>query len=314
MSQTYSYAFALVQRTKMGAAKLPYTLTVGLFFLWLFGNGAAINAAERTINSQDPALVLQAYLRATYARDFVDAYRVISSADRKVRDLNRYVQQRGPFNGFTLELARKLSESVEIKTVQRQETPILVQTIVKYKVPDPKKLSGLLLNWDPYRLNSLSAAERKQILDAIEKKARDGSLDMSEGEEKFELTKEGGEWRVFLNWAAGIKIPLRLDLSKSAGLDVTLSKSEIVAQPGDLFEVILRITNRTDQPVTARIGHLVEPNDVADYLDFVQCGFLLPATIGPAQQQEFSGTYLLRGTLPEGVRQLNLTYDFRLLK
>jgi hypothetical protein len=273
-----------------------------------------LSAAEPVVNFQDPTVVLQTYLRATYARDFLEAYRVISSADRKVRDLNRYVQQRGPFAGFTLELARKLSESMEINFKRRQDTPMRIQTVISYKVPDPKKVSPLLLNWDAYRLNSLAPEERKQILDAIDKKKHDGSLDMSEGEENFELVKEADGWRVFLNWAAGVKIPLRLDLSKSAGLDVTLSKSEIVAQPGDLFEVILRISNRTGQPLTARIGHLVEPDAIADYLDFVQCGFLLPVTIDPAKQQEFSGTYLLRGTLPEGVRQLNLTYDFRLLK
>ncbi len=117
-----------------------------------------------------------------------------------------------------------------------------------------------------------------------------------------------------MNWSAGVKIPLRLDLSKAADLDVSLSKNEIVAQPGDLFEVVLKITNRSTQPVTARIVHLIEPDASADFLDFVQCGFLLPVTIAPAKQQEFSGTYLLRGTLAEGVRQLKLTYDFRLLK
>jgi hypothetical protein len=285
-----------------------------MLFTSLLGAISITTAAERAINSHDPALVLQTYLRATYARDFIEAYRVISNADRKVRDLNRYAQQRGPFAGFTLEVARKLSESIEIKFKQRQDTPTRIQTVINYKVPDPKKVSPLVLNWDVYRLNSLAPEERKRILDAIDKKKHDGSLDMSEGEENFELVKEADGWRVFLNWAAGVKIPLRLDLSKSADLDVTLSKTEIIAQPGDLFEVVLRITNRTDQPVTARIGHLVEPNDVADYLDFVQCGFLLPVTIAPAKQQEFSGTYLLRGTLPEGVRQLNLTYDFRLLK
>ncbi len=290
------------------------SLTAGMLFTSLLGAISITTAAERAINSHDPALVLQTYLRATYARDFIEAYRVISNADRKVRDLNRYAQQRGPFAGFTLEVARKLSESIEIKFKQRQDTPTRIQTVINYKVPDPKKVSPLVLNWDVYRLNSLAPEERKRILDAIDKKKHDGSLDMSEGEENFELVKEADGWRVFLNWAAGVKIPLRLDLSKSADLDVTLSKTEIIAQPGDLFEVALRITNRTDQPVTARIGHLVEPNDVADYLDFVQCGFLLPVTIAPAKQQEFSGTYLLRGTLPEGVRQLNLTYDFRLLK
>jgi len=298
----------------MGASKLQQTFIVVLFPLWLFGHGAVLNAAESAINSQDPALVLQTYLRATYARDFFEAYRVISSADRRVRDLNRYMQQRGPFAGFTLEVARKLSESMEIKFKARQDTPTRMQTVINYKVPDPKKLGPLLLNWDPYRLNLLSAAERIQLIESIDKKKHDGSLEMSDGEENFELVKEADGWWIFLNWAAGIKIPLRLDLSKSAELDVTLSKTEIIAQPGYLFEVVLRITNRTDQPVTARIGHLVEPDDVADYLDFVQCGFLLPVTIGSAKQQEFSGTYRLRGTLPEGVRQLQLTYDFRLLK
>ncbi len=314
MSQTYCYAFTLDRCTKMGASELPHTLIVVLLALWLLGHGAVLNAAESAINSQDPAFVLQTYLRATYARDFIEAYRFISSADRKVRDLNRYVQQRGPFAGFTLELAKKLSESIEIKFKARQDTPTRIQAVINYKVPDPKKLAPLLLNWDSYRLNSLSAAERQQLIEGIDKKKHDGAIGMSEGEENFALVKETDGWRVFLDWAAGVKIPLRLDLSKSKDLDVTLSKSEIVAQPGELFEVVLKITNRTDQPVTARIGHLVEPDAIADYLDFVQCGFLLPVTIAPAKPAEFSGTYLLRGTLPEGVRQMNLTYDFRLLK
>jgi len=288
--------------------------SVAIYLVALFLGGATLGAAEQSQLARDPALVLQAYLHATYARDFVDAYRFISSADRKVRDLIRYVQQRGPFAGFTLEAAKTLSESIEIKFTEREVTTDRIQAVINYKVPDPKKLSPLLLNWDAYRLNSLAPEERKRIIDAIEKKKRDRSLDMSEGEEKFELVKENEEWRIFLNWAAGVKIPFRLDLSKSSDLDVSLSKNEIVTQPGELFEIILKIKNRTNQPVTARIGHLVEPNNLADYLDFVQCGFLLPVTIGPAKEEQFSGTYLLRGSLPEGVRQFSLTYDFRLLK
>lgn len=311
-------------RNKMRSEEYAVPLIAGLrsctlqatiiFIASSFVNYSMLSTAAQAQTRRDPALVLQAYLRATYARDFVEAYRFISTADHNVRDLNRYVQQRGPFAGFTLEVAKKLSESIEIKFTERQETPNRIRAAINYKVPDPNKLSPLLLNWDAYRLNSLAPEERKRIFDAIDKKNRDGSLEMSDGEEKFELVKENEEWRVFLNWAGGVKIPFRLDLSKSTDLDVSLSKNEIVTQPGELFEIILRIKNRTNQPVTARIGHLVEPNVVADYLDFVQCGFLLPVTIAPAKEQEFSGTYLLRGSLPEGVRQLSLTYDFRLLK
>jgi hypothetical protein len=271
-------------------------------------------AAEHTVNLQEPAQVIEAYLRATYARDYVEAYRLISAADRKVRDVNRYVQQRGAFSGFTLEVARKLSESVEIEPQQQKATAERIRVVARYRVPDPKKISSLLLNWDSYRLNYLGAAERRNILDAVEKKQQDRSLEMSEGEERFELVKEANEWRVFLGWAAGVKIPLQLDLSKASDLAVSLSQQEVMLQPGEVFEIFLKIKNKTTQPVTARIGHLVEPNDSADYLDFVQCGFLLPVTIQPGAEQEYSGSYLLRGSLPEGVRRLSLTYDFRILQ
>jgi hypothetical protein len=63
--------------------------------------------------------------------------------------------------------------------------------------------------------------------------------------------------------------------------------------------------------VVVRIGHLIQPKELADYIEIVQCGFLLPVRLEPGIEQEYSGTYLLRGTLPEGVHHLNLDYDFR---
>jgi hypothetical protein len=315
-NQTNSTVHINDRGAKLGFVSLKHKLKlIGIFIiLWLLADIFPANGADPTPIAQDDLFVLHSYLRATYARDFVDAYRFISSADHKVRDLNKYLQQRGPFNGFTLAVSRKLSEAVEVKTVRRQESTDRVMLSIHYRVPDSKKLAPLLLNWDPYRLNSLSAADKEQLLASIDKNKTDGSLAMSEGEENFELVKEGNDWRIFLNWATGIKIPLRLDLSKAADLEVTLSQREFVLQPGELFDVKLKITNRTTQPITARIGHLIDPDAVAEYLDFIQCGFLLPVTVAPVKEQEFSGTYMLRGSLPEGVRQLNLTYDFRLLK
>lgn len=290
---------------------MKFSSVVLMSLVTAFGN---LDAAEGAVNMQDPLHVVQAYVRATYARDFVDAYRLISAADRSARDLNRYVQQRGAFGGFTLEAAKKLSDSIEITGIQKQETPSRIQAVIKYRVPDPKKLAPLLFNWDPFRLNSLSATERKQLLDALDKRQQERSLEMSEGEEKFELVKEANEWRVFLNWAAGVKVPVKIDLTKTTELDVSVSKNEFIIQPGDVFELSLRIKNKTQQPLTARIGHIVDPQNISDYLDFVQCGFLLPVTIQGGKESEYFGTYMVRGSLPEGVRQLNLTYDFRILK
>jgi len=271
-------------------------------------------AAEPGSNTAEPALVLQAYLRATHARDFIEAYRYISAEDRRVRDLDRYVRQRSALNGFALEAARKLTESVEIKPAHKQLAPDRIDAVVRYKVPNPDKAAALLLNWNAYQLNSLPVAERRELIDSLEKKRREGSLDMIEKEEKFTLVKDAEGWRIFLNWAAGIKIPLRILVSPSADVDVGLSKNQVVVQPGDLFEISLRIKNRSSQPVIARIGYLIEPPAVADYLDFVQCGFLSPVRLEPGKEQEFSGTYLIRGDIPDNMRQLTLTYDFRLEK
>jgi hypothetical protein len=53
---------------------------------------------------------------------------------------------------------------------------------------------------------------------------------------------------------------------------------------------------------------LVEPLEMRDYLYLVDCGFIFPVRLQPGTDEEFITTYLLRGTLPETVRQLSVTY------
>jgi hypothetical protein len=280
----------------------------------LLATGLQSEGAEPSPNLRDPTRVIEGYVRAIYARDYIDAYRYISSADQRVRDANRYAQQRGAFMGSALEITRKLAGFIEIRPTQKPVAPNRIQAVTKLGIPEPSKLSPLLLNLDLRRLNALEIRELSQIIESLDKKKRDGSFEMIEVEEKFELVKEGDEWRIFLNWAAGVKIPFRLALVNAADLDVALSKSEVVVQPGELFEIDLKIKNRSAQQVVARIGHLIEPRDVTNFLDFVECGFLLPVTLQPGKEHKYSARYLLRDNIPEGVRQLSLTYDFRLLK
>lgn len=271
-------------------------------------------AADRAADLREPGQVVRAYLRATYARDFAAAYRLISAKDRALRDVDRYVRQRGAFSGFVLEAAGKLSESVEAEILEQKAADNRIWLRIRYRIPDSKAIAPVLLNWDPYRLNALNGAERAQLLATLDHRRQERALEMTAGEETFELVKEGNEWRLFLNWAAGVRIPLRLEMPASGALHAALSKPEVNLQPGDVFDILLKVKNNTDQSITARIGHLVEPKSAADYLDFVQCGFLLPVTIPAGKEQEYSGTYLVRGSLPEGIKELKLTYDFRILE
>jgi hypothetical protein len=290
--------------------KLPLSIVTAILLLTAFWG---IAQAGEALNLQEPISVAQAYLRATYARDYIDAYRYLSSEDRRVKDLNRYVQQKGAYYGFTLEAAKKLAEFIDIKPITKAESQNRVQVIVHFKAPDLGKISPLVLGWNTYQLNLLPVPERKKIIENIEKKNHERSLEMREGEEKLELIRDGNEWRIFLNWAAGVKIPFRLVLSAAPELEVNVSPPEVAIQPGDVFEVFLKIKNRSSRPLIVRIGHLVEPQAVADYFDFVECGFLLPVTLQPGEQ-EYSGRYMLRGSIPESIHQLSLTYDFKLLQ
>jgi hypothetical protein len=159
--------------------------------------------------------------------------------------------------GFALEATRKLASFIEIRPSQRGSH--LIKYFAKIEIPKHNSITSLLLNYDTCWLNLLGASDRAQIIDSLNEKKRSGSLKMIEAEEKLELVKEGDEWRIFLNWVAGVKIPFRLLLSNATDLDVTLSKNEVVVQPGDFFEIYLKMKNRSAQPVVARIGHLVEP-------------------------------------------------------
>ena len=75
----------------------------------------------------------------------------------------------------------------------------------------------------------------------------------------------------------------------------------------------MKITNTGKQIISTRIGHLIEPPELRDYLDLVDCGFILPLRLQPGKEEEFVTTYLLRGTLPDQVRQLSVTYAVSVL-
>ncbi len=275
---------------------------------------AYLQTAERFAYLEDPLVVLERYLRASYARDYINAYRYIAAEDQRIKDLDHYARERGVLSGFALEAARKLAEFIEITASKKTVGANRAEVVAKFKVPDANRLSPLLLSWDSYQLNALPAARQKQILDSLDKMKRDGSLNMIEGEETFQLVRENDSWKLFLNWAAGVKIIFQTSVPASAQIETFLPQKEVITQTGQLFNLSLKIRNRGTQEVFARIGHLIEPKGVADYLDLVECGFLLPIRLPPGTDEEYSSTYLLSGNIPDGVRQLTVTYDFKVEK
>ncbi len=265
---------------------------------------APANADDR----EEIATVLNQYVKALYARDFRAAYEQIASADQRLKDVHSYSRERGEFRDFILQAARALARGVEVSLLELRIEQDRAATKVKAHVPDAVKLTALLLDWDGERLERLSSAERKMVLDAIERQQRDQTIAMVAGEESFNLVKETGGWKVFLNWAAAVKLTFQPAIPASAPVAIKIEQQEIISRAGQIFRVAMKIKNTSKQILSTRIGHLVEPQELRDYLDLVDCGFILPVRLQPGKEETFVTTYLLRGTLPDPVRRMSVTY------
>jgi hypothetical protein len=260
--------------------------------------------------SDQPVRVLSRYLNFLYARDFRQAYRLISSEDQRLKREDVYVRERGPFTGFTQDVARKLAELIEIRAVGEQTDGTLNRIRVAMKLPDAGGVAPLLLEWDETRLNALSIPERKKILASIDNLARDNKVPMIEGEEEFVLVKEGAQWKVFLNWAAGIQVNFATNLPAEGGIAAEPVTKGTVARSGDVF-TIAKVKPRPTK-FAQRIVHRIEPQGLAEYLDLVECALLLPARVRPGEEVDYNSTYVVRGDLPDGIKALNVTYDFKI--
>ena len=131
----------------------------------------------------EPIDVVKAYLKASYARDYQNAYRYISSQDQLVWNEKSYASQSESFTGFALELAQTLAASMEVWVIEKQLGPDRAHYKIGYRVPTADELSSLLFDWDPDKLNALSRPRQEQLLETLGKMKKDGKMIMIEGQE-----------------------------------------------------------------------------------------------------------------------------------
>ncbi|HEY7554775.1 MAG TPA: cytochrome c oxidase assembly protein [Candidatus Binatia bacterium] len=287
-----------------------FLLTVGALLLILSPLYLLKRAPRATV--PEPVLILSRYLKASYARDYKQAYRFISGKDRQLKPEKVYVRERGAFSGFTLAVARRLAELIAIEPVKI--TPAGDRTRIKaaLKLPDAGSLAPLLLDWDEEKLNALSAADQRKILAAIDRQRRSGTIKMIEGEEEFALVKEDKAWRMALDWDAALRVSFAALVPANGAIEAEPVSRETVVKSSEPFRISYRVSNRSDKNLRTRITHKVEPEELREHLDIIECALLLPTSVPAGQQREYSTTYLVRGDLPESARKFNITYEFKI--
>jgi hypothetical protein len=263
--------------------------------------------------SVEPASMdtIDAYLRSAYARDFKSAYRFISSRDRQLKPERVYAREKGSFDGFPLQVTRKLAEFIEIRPLESVTEGEQARVKLNVKYPNAGSLAELLLDWDEDRLNALPSSRRRQILAALDRMKRTGQIKTIEGEEEFTLLKEGASWRVFLDWAAGVRVSYSAVVPESNVLEAVPVNEATTIRPNELFTIAYRVKNLTGETISTQIIHRIEPSELTEHLDIVECALLIPVQLKPGEESEFSSTYLVHGDLPESAKQLDVTYDFQ---
>jgi len=259
----------------------------------------------------DPIFVIKNYIEAIYARNFLQAYRLISIEDQRIRNEQDYVREQGAYDGFTLRLAKSLAEKMDFAVLEDKRNGQRARITARFKLPSPEDLSALAQNWDSEKLNSSSPDQQRQILESIEKLRRDKKLLMVESQQTFELIKEGKDWRLFFDWAGGTKVRFGFLAPPGSGIEVEFQEKEIIANPRDPFIVHFQIKYRGNREVSAKIVHRIEPPAVRENLQMIQCGLLSPINLSPESEQEMASVYLFDGNLSE-VKKVFLAYEFKI--
>jgi hypothetical protein len=261
---------------------------------------------------QAPIEVVKAYLQAIQARDARSAYRYISFADRSVRDESTYVRSKENFTGFALTLAKRLAGDINIWVTEQNLGAAKAGLTVGYRLPTGDEISSQLYDWNPDKLNGLSGAEQKAVLEALEKVAKSGKMIAIEGRETFDLVLEKDGWKIFFDWRSHHRVVFKASQPQGAQLAVHFLRNDFLVKNEEPFQVDFQVTNRFHRDTVVKLDHLFEPRRLEKNIDMIACGSLLPLRLRPGETQQISSSYLLRGPLPTK-SQLAIIYDFRSL-
>jgi Cytochrome c oxidase assembly protein CtaG/Cox11 len=282
-----------------------------LGFLLLLLPAAIAKFASYGRSTEKSLNVVRSYLRAAHERDYVEAYRFISSADRVLWKQKDYVEAQGALGGFALQLAKELNDDMKIWVVSQDTKNDRARYTVGYRLPAADELRPLLLDWDASRLNALSGTEQSELLAAVDKLKKNGKLIFIEGQETVNLIRDDGGWKIFFDWASGVKVSFNAALPANSAIDVRIFNRELFVSRDEPFQIYLKVKNRGPRQVVARIDHLIEPEDLADRISLIACGFLTPLALQPGEQQEISSAYLLDSAFPKN-SPLTVSYRFNL--
>ncbi|MDE0030178.1 MAG: cytochrome c oxidase assembly protein [Deltaproteobacteria bacterium] len=281
-------------------------MTAVAVLLWASSTAAQADAgAARYLVSR--------YLKAVYAQDYAEAYRHVSKRDREAKSEADYLRENPSFTGAAAELARGLAQQIEVGPLSLETRGDSATVRFEISLPDANspELEKLFAGFDPDELNRLTAEQRGQILDAVARMARAGTLPVVTGEESLELLKEDGRWAVFHNWSDAVRVFFHAEVKEGLPWAFEPVQEMVLAQPGETLHAAYRARNLSDRTVTAKARHVDTPKEAAArYLDIIQCFCFLRQVLEPGRETELPLVFRVDWDTPRAHDEFHVTYQF----
>jgi hypothetical protein len=252
------------------------------------------------------------YLAALYARDYGRVYSLLSAEDRKAKSRDEYLTENPSFSGASLDVARGLARMIELKDVRADINRERASVRFAFRAPDANNpaVQRLAQDFDAGRLATLSPNDRRAIAREFEELRAQNALPMIEGEDRVDLVKESGRWRVATNTAGAIRVRFSGEVKEGLAWDFRPLKDTVLARPGETLRVVYTATNRSGRIVTGKARHIDDPADAEKYLEIVQCFCFIRETLGPGETKEFPLVFRVTGAVPDSIKEFHLTYVF----
>jgi hypothetical protein len=260
--------------------------------------------------------VVKEYVARVYARDYDNAYELLSSTDRATKSRADYLRENSSFSGFTLELSRRLATYIEYPDVRVENQDGDGATVtVTLIVPDGNADAVReILFADPLRTTpwgeNLSGTERSELLARLDRLHAGGQIPTFETEQTFDVVRERSGWRIFENWGESVRVHFSGEVKHELPWEFAPVQETVLAKPGETLRAVYRAKNLSDQSVTAKARHIDKPEEYAGHLDIVQCFCFVQQTLSPGEEIELPLVFRVAWDAPSELENLYVHYEF----
>lgn len=269
--------------------------------------------------SAQPDEIALAYVRAVYARDYAQAWELISAPDKQYKPREHYLAENESFAGFEQELAYVLAGWISFNDtrLEIEAGRATVSTHVEAPNGNQPEVKEILRAAEDER--ELPAVERQVLLDRLQALHAAGQIEIVEGDQTFILTRESRypvswfgrrPWQVWMDWAGAVVVKLTAEVSPDLAWDFYPLQSEVRALPGETLMATYRATNRSDRTITGKAKHFMLPEEYETYFNSIQCFCFLQQTLGPGESADLTLIFRIDYDLPDHIRQLENKYVF----